>query len=55
MRLIRETKNVGSDVYERTVGCSLNLHELIENIEATNIELSDKSGDYFFPARQYQN
>ena len=39
MRLIRETKNVGSDVYERTVGCSLNLHELIEELESNNIKL----------------
>lgn len=36
MRLIKETKSVGSDVYERTVGTTCNLHEFIEAAETAD-------------------
>ena len=46
MRAIRETKNIGSDVYERVVGCSLNLHELVEEVEQQDFEIGE--GDEIF-------
>lgn len=50
MRLIRETKNVGSDVYERTVGTTCNLHEFIEAAENADSFMFDESpsGEQYF-------
>jgi hypothetical protein len=39
MKLIKETEKVGNDVYERVVGASLSLHELVEAVENSNLEL----------------
>ena len=52
MRVIRETKNIGSDVYERTVGATCNLHEFMEAAEFANeFQLNDADGDeYYLPS-----
>jgi hypothetical protein len=46
MKLIKETHTIGNDIYERNVGCRLNLHELIESAENYGLEL-DHNGECF--------
>jgi hypothetical protein len=43
MKLIKETEKVGNDVYERNVGARLSLHELVEAVENSDLEVGDKT------------
>ena len=48
MKVLNETKTIAGNVYERSVGCRLNLHELIEHVEDSNLELRNSNEEKYF-------
>ena len=54
MRLINETKNVGPNVYERAIGCTLNLHELIESAENSEIPIGNGPQVFYVNTVEYE-